>query len=229
MTKTGTLFRLLAVAALLPLGACDLLIAFDGLVAGMQYDLSQGYDASNQDLALFTGELWHGGSYDFADLPRGIVDPEDQNFEWSEGHKARWTAEDGLRRMRATYESAGTPEVFESNAQVAEAYMYAGFANRFLGEMLCATAIDGGGEEDHTVHFTRADSNFTRAIEVGGRANAQSIVTAAYGGRATIKVWLGDWAGAVSDAQQVGLNDSRILPYTNEVANDISYETSIPA
>jgi hypothetical protein len=128
--------------------------------------------------------------------------------------------------MRATYESAGTPEVFESNAQVAEAYMYAGFANRFLGEMLCATAIDGGGEEDHTVHFTRADSNFTRAIEVGGRANAQSIVTAAYGGRATIKVWLGDWAGAVSDAQQVGLNDSRILPYTNEVANDISYETN---
>jgi hypothetical protein len=79
MTKQGKLFRTLAVVALLPLGACDLLkveapgriadedlnnpIAFDGLVAGMQYDLSQGYDASNQDLALFTGELWHGGSY----------------------------------------------------------------------------------------------------------------------------------------------------------------------
>lgn len=242
MTKTGTLFRALAVVALLPLGACDLLkveapgriadedlnspVAFDGLVAGMQYDLSQGYDASTEELVTFSGELWHGGSYDLGEVPRGITDPEDQNFEWAEGQKARWTAEDGLRRMKATYEAAGTPDIFERDAGVAEAYMYAGFANRFLGEMLCATAIDGGGEQPHTVHFERADSNFTRAIEVGGRAGAQSIVTAAYGGRATIRVWLGDWAGAVSDAQQVDINFQRILPYTNEVENTLSYETN---
>jgi hypothetical protein len=242
MTKTGTLFRALAVVALLPLGACDLLkveapgriadedlnspIAFDGLVAGMQYDLAIGFDTNNQDLALFTGELWHGGSYDFGELPRGIIDPEDMNGEWQDGHQARWTAEDGLRRMQAVFEAAGTPELYESDAGVAEAYMYAGFANRMLGEALCATAIDGGGEESNTVHFERADSNFTRAIEVGGRAGAQSIVTAAYGGRATIRVSMGDWAGAVSDAQQVPASFQRIVPYTNEVANDISYETN---
>jgi hypothetical protein len=237
MTKRNTLFRVAALVTLLPLAACGLLDveapgriadddlnnqeAWPGLVAGMSYDLSEGMDDMNQDAALFSGELWHGGSYDFAQLPMGIVLPEDMDGEWAGMQQARWVAEDGIRRMQESSDA----ETFESSDLVAEAYMFAGFSNRVLGEMLCSTAIDGGAEEPHTVHFDRGIEAFTRAIEVGGRAGAGTVVTASYAGRASLRAWKGDWAGAVSDAQQVPGSFYLELPYTNEIANDISYET----
>lgn len=237
MTDTKNWMRILAVAALFPLGACDLLevdapgriadedlndpTAFEGIVAGMAYDLATGMDAMNQDMAIFTQELWHGGSYDFAEIPLGVALPEDFNDEWEEMQQARWVAEDGLRRMEAN----ANPDAFGRSATVAEGFAYAGFANRILGEMLCSTAIDGGPEEPNTVHFDRAEAAFSRAIDIGGRAGATDIVNAAYGGRASVKAWLGDWAGAVSDAQQVPIGFVFEAQYTNEVANDLRYET----
>ncbi|MCH8812659.1 MAG: hypothetical protein IID07_12580, partial [Gemmatimonadetes bacterium] len=130
--------------------------AFPALVTGMAFDLTQALDASNQDLALASGELFHGGSYDFGDLPRGIILAEDMNGEWASAQQARWVAEDGIRRMQEILDA----DVFSRSALVARAYLLAGFANRLLGEMLCSTAIDGGPEEPNTVHFTRAMEQF---------------------------------------------------------------------
>ena len=200
------------------LGAIE---AFPALVTGMEYDLTQALDASNQDIALAAGELFHGGSYDFADIPRGIILPEDNNSEWRSSQQARWVAEDGIRRMQEILE----PGVFSQSPLVARAYLMAGFANRLLGETLCSTAIDGGVEEPNTVHFTRALAQFTEAITVGGAAGTSNIVNAAYGGRASIKAWTGDWPGAVSDGNQVPIDFQYDSPYTNEVGNDIQYET----
>lgn len=237
MTGTKNWIRVLAAVALLPLGACDLLNvnapgriadedlnnpeAFSGIVAGMAYNLATGMDDINQDEAIFTQELWHGGSYDFAEIPLGVVTPEDNNAEWSGMQQARWVAEDGLRRIETNSE----PDAFNSSAVVAEGYVYAGFSNRVLGEMLCTTAIDGGPEEDNAVHFDRAEEAFSKAIDIGGRAGATDIVNAAYGGRASVKAWMGDWAGAVADAQQVPASFVFVAEYTNEVANDLRYET----
>jgi hypothetical protein len=187
----------------------------------MAYDLSQGLDAANQDLALASGELFHGGSYDFGDLPRGIILPEDMDGEWASGQQARWVAEDGIKRMEAVLE----PELFGRSGLVAQAHLLAGFSNRFLGEMLCSTAIDGGPEEPNTVHFTRAMDQFSQAIQIGQAAGTSDIVNAAYGGRASIKAWTGDWAGAVQDAMQVPIDFLYEADYTSEVANDLAFET----
>lgn len=202
---------------LLPLGGCDTLFdveapgriadedlddveAFPAMVAGMSADLNAAYDAmANYTLPIASGELFHSGSYDITDVAKGIFLPEDMNGEWGSMHQARWVAESGIERMRGVYSA----EEFESSPLVARAYLYAGIANRLLGENVCSAVIDGTGEQPHTVHFERGLEQFTRAIEISQAAGVDSTVIAAYGGRASMKAWLGDWAGAVQDAQQV--------------------------
>lgn len=231
MTRTVVLAGLVAA-----LGGCDLLDvtspgriadedlnsqdAFPGLVAGMSFDMTEAIDESDQDLAMASGELWHGGSYDFGQLPRGVILPEDVGSEWEEMQQARWVAEEGIRRMTDLLGDAAGRSAF-----IARAYLWAGLANRLLGENLCSTAIDGGAEQPHTVHFDRGLEQFTQAIQVGQATGLTDVVAAAYGGRASMKAWTDDWAGAVSDAQQVSDDFVFVADFTNEVANDISYET----
>ncbi|MGH7483962.1 MAG: RagB/SusD family nutrient uptake outer membrane protein [Longimicrobiales bacterium] len=174
--------------------------AFPALVAGMSRSLTDAYDdMANATLPIVADELYHGGSYAITDIAKGIVLPEDVNGEWGSMHEARWVAESGIERMRGVY----TEDEFASSALVAEAYLWAGLSNRLLGENVCAAVLDGGEEQPFSVHFQRGLDQFTQAIEIGGRAGEDDIVTAAYGGRAAMKAWLGDWAGAVQDAQEV--------------------------
>ncbi len=193
-----------------------------GLVVGMSYDLMQAYNSSLQTISIADGELFHGGSYDFADIPQGIILPEDVNGEWGSMQQARWVAEDGVQRR--------IPELLDESAynkseDVAAGYLYAGLANRLLGENLCATAIDGGEEQPNTVHFDRAVEDFTKAIQIGQAAGAQNVVNAAYGGRASVKAWTGDWSGAVQDAQQVPADFEWDIVFSQENRNDLKYET----
>lgn len=53
------------------------------------------------------------------------------------------------------------------------------------------------------MHFKRAEGYFTEAIRIAGVKKVDSLLNAAYAGRAAVRVALGDWAGAVSDAQRV--------------------------
>lgn len=128
---------------------------------------------------------------------QGIMDPEDHNEHWQNAHKARWVAEDAVRRFQNSLKD------FDSNVNVAKALLTAGYANRLLGENMCSAVIDGGPEQPHTVHLQRADSLFTQAIQVAARAKDTRIQTAAVAGRASVRMHLGDWAGAVADARQV--------------------------
>lgn len=211
--------------------------AVPGLVAGMSYDLTQAIDGALQEILLAGGDLWHSGSYDFGTYPRGILlqEPADWDGEYGSFQQARWVAEDGLRRIADILE----PAAFERNASVARAYVLAGFANRWLGENQCASTVDGGPAFNRTYnagsggwqfeHFERADSLFTRAIAVGQAAGRTAEVNAAYGGRASIRAWKGDWAGAVADAQQVpaGFVYEAIFSTTSgAVLNDLVDETT---
>jgi hypothetical protein len=94
----------------------------------------------------------------------------------------------------------------------AQAYLWAGFANRVLGENMCDAVFDGGPKLANAEYFKRAETHFTKAIEMASGNDK----LAAYAGRASARVWLKDWAGAVSDAQQVPIG------FTYQLVTDIA-------
>lgn len=130
----------------------------------------------------------------------GILDPatDETNDHWVFAQQARWVAEDGVRRIRATL-----GDRFAGSAVAAQALVDVGFANRLLGENMCFAVIDGGPQQPRAIYFDRAQAAFTEAITVAHTAGDAQLESAARAGRAAARVWLGDWAGAVSDASLV--------------------------
>lgn len=130
----------------------------------------------------------------------GILDPgiDETNDHWVFAQQARWVAEDGVRRIRATL-----GDRFAASALAAQALVHVGFANRLLGENMCAAVIDGGPEQPRTIYFDRAQAAFTEAIAVAHAAGDAQLESAARAGRAGVRVWLGDWTGAVGDASLI--------------------------
>jgi hypothetical protein len=241
MTSTRYLVRLALIAALSPVAACGGLFdveapgriadedlndpdAAAGIVTGISYDLAQALDGIIEPMTTAAGELWHGGSYNWADIPRGIILPEDVDGVWGTMMQARWVAEHGIERMQSNLDAAD----FARSPLVARAYTLGGFANRLIGEHVCETVIDGGAPEPHTVEFDRGIEKFTRAIEIGTAAGATAAdeVTAAYAGRATLRAWKGDWAGAEADAAKVPTNFVYLAYLQSDAeGNDLAYET----
>lgn len=238
--------RLAAVLSILALPACSEVLSLDveapgriadddlntpeavaALVVGMSFDLTGAVQAQLQEVLMAGGELWHGGSYDFGTIPQGDIAGESEYWNGAYGsmQQARWVAEQGLVRIASVLE----PADFERNEHVARAYLLGAFANRLLGEVQCVSTIDGGPQVPNTEHFVRADSMFTRAIEVGTASGADDIVTAAYGGRASVRAWLGDWAAAEADAQQVPDDFEYFVLFNTtagSIANDLVNETT---
>ena len=221
MSNTRRWYRLAALVALVPFAACSDVLSLDveapgriadsdlnivnamaGIAAGASYNLTDALDAAVADLSMAALDLGHGGSYDFGAIPIGIFTADVEDWgEYTTMSRARWTAEHGLMRMQEVF----GPTQYEKEVSVAKTYLAGGFANRLLGEAQCRVNFDGGPDLPHTEAFTRADSMFTRAIVVGTAAGttAADIVTAAYGGRASIRAWMGQWDAAVADAANV--------------------------
>jgi starch-binding outer membrane protein, SusD/RagB family len=118
---------------------------------------------------------------------------------WTSSHRARWAAEDGLRRFRSVLDE----QEFASYRPAAELSLLAGYANRLQGETMCFAVIDGGPAQPYTVHLERAEAAFTQAMEIGARSGATNVVTAARAGRASVRVGLKKWDEAVADARQI--------------------------
>ncbi|HWP03768.1 MAG TPA: RagB/SusD family nutrient uptake outer membrane protein [Gemmatimonadaceae bacterium] len=202
--------------------------ALPGLVTGMSFDLSRAVDAVTQEVAIMADELFHGGSYAAEGLfNRGIIREEDVNGMWGAMHRARWVAESGIQRIRNVL-GAG----FDSSPLAARAYIYAGLANRLLGENVCNAVFDGGPSQPYTEHFVRAEAHFSEAIRIAGNltgALRDSLLRVAYGGRASVRAWQGKWSDAVTDAQQVPTGYVFYALFsTNTPAenNDLVFETN---
>jgi hypothetical protein len=207
----------------------DTTTAMTGLVTGMAFDLSRAYDVVTQAVSLMSAELAHAGSYGPGEglWVRGVIRPEDVNAHWGGMHRARWVAEQGVTRLR-TVLAAG----YDSSPLAARANIYAGLSNRLLGELTCNAVFDGGPSGDHRQHFTRAEAQFTEAIRIAAGLPVtlrDSLLRVAHGGRASVRAWQGNWAGAVADAQLVPVGYVFVAPFsTNSVAenNDLVFETT---
>jgi hypothetical protein len=147
------------------------------------------------------------------------ADDSDLDTHWEQAQRARWVAEEAIRRLEAAGPpptgSLQTPAAYKNTLQLA--YLYAAFANRVLGENMCDAVIDGSGKLPGSIFLTRAESLFTKAIGVTGgtAATIATQATAAYAGRAQVRVDLGKWAEAVADAGQVPIGFVYNMPYYN--------------
>ena len=139
---------------------------------------------------------------------RGNLQPDETSAVWDLAQNARWVAEDAIVRFDSTMEDG-----FSSSEYVAEAAVYAGFANRMMGEHFCRAVIDGGSPEPYTAFFERAEQYFTQGLNVAQSAGNTELANAALAGRAQARMHLGNWSGAVSDAQAVADGFSFELPF----------------
>src|SRR5947207_15251026 len=175
--------------------------AHAAVVAGASLALSEAINW----VAFFGGdaskEFTQGGRINPVKLP---LDPGQLSVQeipdkaWNSAQQARWVAEDAVRRFRDVMGAQ-----FASSALGAKALLYAGYANRLLGENMCEAVIDGGAPSDYKDYFRRAESALTEAISVAGAAGDARVSTAATAARASVRLMLGDDAGAASDAAAV--------------------------
>jgi hypothetical protein len=135
----------------------------------------------------------------------GILDREDADLDdhWEQTQRARWVAEETVRRI----DEAGPI----NKVTYQQALLFAGFANRILGENMCEAVFDGGSAEPTAKYWERAEDFLSRAIAV----DTGALQRAAYGGRAQARVFLGKWNEAVDDAANVPTAFVYNLPYFN--------------
>ncbi|MBA4158397.1 MAG: RagB/SusD family nutrient uptake outer membrane protein [Gemmatimonadetes bacterium] len=216
---------ILAVAAVMVLGGCDLGVfdpgqiedadlldrrAINPMIAGVEGEFAYATTGERPGgtfgaVAFLTDEIVHSGQFvgmrDWSNaghIGNGVAETSSR---WAFASRARWSAEEAIRRITQILENDGQAPAADLN--MARVTTWAGFTNRVLGDTFCDAVIDGGPRQPTSAFYERAENHFTNAIAIGGAAGADSLVTAAYAGRAQVRMMLGNWPGAVADAARV--------------------------
>ncbi len=189
---------------------------FQAVVNGIKRNLNQAYHYIGINSAIRSRELhiaeldtWRRVSFK---QHVGQGDPEPQLDPWWYVTDARWLAEDAIRRAGEIWE----PAEFASTAVVAEAHLWNGYTHRVFADFYCQVVFDGGVAQDNDVALQRAEESFTTAIEIASAAGHTEFANAGRAGRASVRIQLGDWAGAVADAGAVPTDFSYVLPFGDE-------------
>lgn len=184
----------------------DEALAHQPLVTGTARMFAEALNTMAYTTAAISRELFPAGSTSSFGITlkqqRGMLAYDDEHVSWTDHQRARAMAEEGFERFQRV---VGDSEVM-SYGPAAEISLWGGFAARLLGENFCEASFDGGGIEPRTAFLERAEQLLSRAIEIGEQADLGDVVTAARGGRASVRANLGDWSGAMSDADQVPLD-----------------------
>ena len=146
------------------------------------------------------------------EVRNGELNDDQINTQWNFSQRARSVSEQGLAHLRQNLDAD-----FSSSPLAAQILIWAAYSNRLIGENFCCTVIDGGAAESINVARARAEGQFTEAMTVASSAGETDLAWAAQAGRAAVRMWLGDWTNAVSDAQAVlaaaGNDWSYDMPY----------------
>ncbi|HUQ80581.1 MAG TPA: RagB/SusD family nutrient uptake outer membrane protein [Gemmatimonadaceae bacterium] len=231
MTISGTTFRavsLVVTAGLVAaLSACELEVenpgpiqadalddakALTAVVNGAGRDLAEALNWTAYTGAAVARELHPAGSTAAFGISvrqqAGKLADDDGNDWWNQAQRARWTAEDAVDRVKRILGTASS-----NSATLAQALVWAGYANRHLGENFCDGVINGGALQPYTVYLERAEANFTEAITVATAANNANLVSAATAGRASVRLLRNNLAGAATDAGAVANAFAYRMPY----------------
>ena len=130
--------------------------------------------------------------------------------------QARYLAEDGARRIEAFPDEA-VPNKTEMLGWMAA---YAGYATLLLGEGWCEMAFDGESLQTPQQAFARAAERFSSAISTAQGIGEPDMEHMARVGRARANLNQGNFAEAVSDAEQVPEGFVRYAEYSAGVSGD---------
>lgn len=255
------------VAALLLVGACDTSVTNPGLIPDDALDKPEAWPAvvagARRALSDAIGSsattggqlLYWGAAVSFEINPAGStgsfgIPPDVQiglptdatlNADWTSSNVARYTPEAAVARFRRVMPDT----LFPKSTLVALAYLYAGYANRLLGESFCQSVIPvrdpdttefkllPGTLGSHTLYFYRADTAFTNALAVftaSGKTDTQTVngIRAARAGRASVRAdlatyGLASWADVLTDAAFVSDTSRFQAPYSNAAPDQYNY------
>jgi len=112
---------------------------------------------------------------------------------------ARWDADHALTNLNKWSDT----EVPNRQALIAKAAVYAGFSYALIGMSMCSAAFDLGPEVQQAAIFGLAEQRFTTAIAAAQATQQSNLLSAAYVGRARVRLFLGNKAGAATDAALV--------------------------
>jgi hypothetical protein len=112
---------------------------------------------------------------------------------------ARWEADQAITKLNVWTDA----QVANRQTLIAEANLYSGFAYATLGMSMCQAAFDLGPAVDQKGMFTLAEARFTSAITAAQTAGQTALLNAAYVGRARVRLFQHNAAGAITDAQLV--------------------------
>lgn len=168
------------------------------VVNGMGGDLTLAHQDFGWNMNVFTGDMSGSSAYKSrVQHWQGQPDEEDAE-DYNSLYSAVSVGDKGLERINEVLGSEVT-----SSPLAAEAYLWAGLANRYAGDAFCQAVIDGGTPQDRSAYHQRAVEYFTWAIDIASTAGTQETLLAAYGARAHSRMQLGDWTGALGDAAMV--------------------------
>jgi hypothetical protein len=177
-------------------------VVASGLGSGELTDASQTASRWSYDRRdVLPGDaLYATGPCDAVGLGLGVYTPVST---------ARYTNDQALRALDGWTDA----EVAGRAALQLNAAVYAGFSYVLLAEGFCSGAVNGGAEVTTATLLDSADARFTRALAVaaavtGARRDSlrrDTLVFAAYAGRARARIGRGNRAGAAEDAARVPL------------------------
>ena len=185
-----------------PIDDTDLDLEEAGLVVlvGIVGEVEVSLDAFAYFGGVASSDLSADATRPWVESPgKGDLLPADGEFQWDPGQSALWVATDGIRRLEASQPNP------QSSPLVAAAYLWAGYANRILGDNVCVAIFDGGPALAVEEHYLQAITQFeearSRAASIG--ASVDSIRLAAIAGLAQSHLILGNYAVAAGFAQQI--------------------------
>ena len=112
---------------------------------------------------------------------------------------ARGEADAAIERLKG-WTTAQVPNLKTLEAQ---ANLYSGFSYAALGMAMCQAAFDKGPLVNQLGIFALAEQRFTAAIAAAQAASLTNVLNAAYAGRARVRLYQHNNAGAIADAQLV--------------------------
>ena len=170
------------------------------------YALAQAIMSDELSDAQLGAAAWPYDRRDMGTQTNGIYGTNSCNNNQNPGiytplSTARWDADNALGKLQGWTDEEVGPD---RTALIATAALYSGFSHAALGMAMCEAAFDLQAPIDQQAIFARAEDRFTTALDAATQAGGMdSVVSAAYLGRARVRLFQGNTAGAIADAGQV--------------------------